>query len=159
MYGMVGILFWELVQRKIDENMHLKIILSLLETKFKITKTKVLYKAKLFKQIYAKTIWAKLDAFGLMLVKKKKKQAFAFPDAEFPSWQNETHETHKTVCVCVCVCAHMCICVFGFHNTQKVILASTLRNNILLVSACMTLHLSFYYYFLTRGYKIMDLLL
>ena len=40
-----------------------------------------------------------------MLVKKKKK-AFAFPDAEFPSWQNETHETHKTVCVCVCVRTH-----------------------------------------------------
>ena len=70
---MVGILLWELVQRKIDENMHWKIILSLLETKFKITKTTVFYKAKLFKQIYVKTIWAKLDAFGLMLVKKKKK--------------------------------------------------------------------------------------
>ena len=72
-----------------------------------------------------------------------------------------THMKPIKLCVCVCVCvrAHMCICVFGFHNTQNVILASTLRNNILLVSACMTLHLSFYYYFLTRGYKIMDLLL
>lgn len=71
---MVGIIFWELVQRKIDENTHWRIILSLLETKFQIRKTTVFYKAKLFKQIYVNTMWAKLDAFSLMVVKKKKKK-------------------------------------------------------------------------------------
>ena len=155
---MVGILFWELVQRKIDENMNLKIIISLLETKFKITKTTVFYKAKLFKQIYVKTMWAKLDAFSLMVVKKTKtkKKAFAFPDAQVFLLDKMRHETHKPVCVCVH--PHMCTCMLDFNNTQNVILASNLSNNILLVSACMTLLLSFYY-FLTRGYNIMDLLL
>ena len=141
---MVGILFWELVQRKIDENTHWRIILSLLETKFQIRKTTVFYKAKLFKQIYVNTMWAKLDAFSLMVVKNKQtnkqKKNLCLPwCTEFPSWQNETHKTHKTVCLCTCV--------LDFHNIQTVILASNLKNNILLVSACMNLLLSFYYYF------------
>ena len=107
---MVAILFWELVQRKIDENMHWKIIISLLETKFKITKTTVFYKAKLFKQIYVKTMWAKLDAFSLMVVKKtkkNKKKAFAFPDAQVFLLDKMRHETHKTVCVCAPAHVHM----------------------------------------------------
>ena len=104
---MVGILFWELVQRKIDENMHWKIILSLLETKFKITKTTVFYKAKLFKQIYVKTIWAKLDAFSLMVVKKKKKKAFAFPDAQVFLLDKMRHMKPIKLCVCAPTHAHM----------------------------------------------------
>ena len=100
---MVGILLWELVQRKIDENMHWKIILSLLETKFKITKTTVFYKAKLFKQIYVKTIWAKLDAFGLMLVKKKKKKPLPSLMQSF-LLDKMRHMKPIKLCVCVCVC-------------------------------------------------------
>lgn len=155
---MVGILFWELVQRKIDENMHWKIIISLLETKFKITKTTVFYKAKFFKQIYVKTMWAKLDAFSLMVVKKTKKTKKKPLPSLMHKFSFLTKWDMKPIKLCVCVHPHMCTCMLDFNNTQNVILASNLSNNILLVSACMTLLLSFYY-FLTRGYNIMDLLL